>query len=504
MKLNSLKVVSLVAAGVLLGVMATIQFDLMPQTHAALSETTPALSGNTVPASAPAPTPMYNPDIITALNNSFISIAEKAKPSVVTILTNKVIKSTGNPHQQSPFNDFFDFFRMPDMPRERRMSGQGSGVIVSRDGYILTNNHVVDDADEIQVTLLDGKKMEAKVIGTDQRTDIAVVKVDAKDLQPIEFGNSDQLRVGEWVMAIGSPLRENLASTVSAGIVSATGRQLGLASVENFIQTDAAINPGNSGGAMIDLHGQLVGINTAIVSQSGGFQGIGFAVPVNLAKWVMDSLIKNGKVTYGYLGILPEAISETIAEHMGLESTKGALVSQVEKDTPAEKAGLEAGDVILKINNQAIHDDTHLRKVVGTLPPGTTIKMDIIRDGKEKEVKVTLGEYPEELLTSSNKTDEDNSYNKLGIEVANLTPDIARRFSIRDQEAGVVITDIDRTGEAYDAGLRVGDLILSANKTKIETVGELDSIISKLDKGDTILLYLKRDNRRFFSAIKIK
>lgn len=500
--MKSMKALSILAIGIAVGLLAATQLEWLPTTKANLPQPTVSTTTTTTtmtPAAAP-----YNPSVIRDLNNAFISIASKAKPSVVTIMTNKTVKTASrNPHRGTPFDDFFDFFNMPDMPQERHMSGQGSGVIVSKDGYILTNNHVIDEADEIKVMLFDGKKLDAEMVGHDPRSDIAVIKVKANDLVPVEFGDSEALQVGEWVMAVGSPLREGLANTVSAGIVSAKGRALRLAAVENFIQTDAAINPGNSGGAMINLYGQLVGINTAIVSQSGGFQGIGFAVPINLAKWVMDGLIKDGKVTYGYLGITPQTVDEKMATALELPSTHGALVEEVLPNTPAAKAGIEASDVIVKINGEEIRDDNHLRKVVGTMRPGTKATMELYRDGKLKTVDVTLGDYPEEL-TASTQTEQKDNYNKLGIEVADLTTGLMERYNVKGDEEGILIVDIDRNSDAWQEGLRVGDVILSVNKTRVESVAKFNSVISKVEKGDTILLRSKRDTRRFFSAIKIK
>ncbi len=498
--MRSMKVFAVLAIGILVGILATTQLEWLPKSEAGSPQPV------NVPVTTNSPEPLkYNPDVIRDLNNAFITIAERARLSVVTILTDKIVKTSAtNPHRrQTPFGDFFDFFNLPDMPQERHMSGQGSGVIVSSDGYILTNNHVVNDADEIKIMLYDGKKLDAEIIGRDPRSDIAVVKVDAKNLHPIDFGNSENLRVGEWVMAIGSPLREGLANTVSAGIVSAKGRALQLAAVENFIQTDAAINPGNSGGAMINLYGQLVGVNTAIVSQSGGFQGIGFAVPINLAKWVMDSLIKDGKVSYGYLGIIPQPVTEKVAEALKLESTKGALISEVTDGTPAAKSGLRESDVITDIDGREIRDDNHLRKVVGTIRPGTSVSMGIVRDGKRKTVKVTLGDYPENL-TAVTKTQKKDNYNKLGLEVANLTNDILRRYNIEDGDEGVVITNIDRNSDAWQEQLRVGDVILSVNKKTVDSVRSFNRIVDGLKTGDTILLRCKRGSRRFFSAITVK
>ncbi|KAA3620144.1 MAG: DegQ family serine endoprotease [Calditrichaeota bacterium] len=499
--MKSMKVFGVLAVGIAVGVLATTQLEWLPKMKANLPQTV----SSTVVTSSPQPAKLnYNPDVISNLNNAFISIAEQAKPSVVTIMTNKVIKSTGrSPHGQNPFGDFFDFFHPPDQQRERQMRGQGSGVIVNEKGYILTNNHVVADADEIKIMLHDGKKLDGEIVGRDPRSDIAVVKVDSENLTPVKFGDSESLRVGEWVMAIGSPLREGLANTVSAGIVSAKGRSLQLAAVENFIQTDAAINPGNSGGAMINLYGQLVGINTAIVSQSGGFQGIGFAVPINLAKWVMDSLIEDGKVAYGYLGILPQPVTEKVAEALKLPSTKGALINEVTAGTPAAEAGLRESDVIVDIDGQEIRDDNHLRKVVGTIRPGTRVSMGIIRDEKRKNVTVTLGDYPENLSAGSEPEKKDN-YNKLGIEVADLTNDLMRRYNLKDGDEGVLITNIDRNSDAWQERLRAGDLILSVNKKRVDSVREFNKIIAEFEKGDTILLRCKRDTRRFFSAITVK
>ncbi len=497
-RLKGYQIVLFLVIGGLLGALAVTQFGTLPQTQAFINTTEPAGA-----ATETAPEPLnINRDLIRELNNAFTSIAEEVQPSVVTILTDRVVKNQfRNPFGNgSPFDRFFgDMFRMPDT--EQHLRGQGSGVIVSKDGYILTNNHVVDKADKIQVRLLNGKKLDAKIIGTDSRTDLAVVKVESDNLKPIRLGNSDELKVGEWVLAIGSPLRENLAHSVSSGIVSAKSRSLQLASVEDFIQTDAAINPGNSGGALVNLYGELVGINTAIVSQSGGFQGIGFAIPINIARWVMEGLIKDGKVTYGYLGITPQAVDENIAKALDLKEVRGALVAEVHEDTPAEKAGLKAEDVIVALDGEKIRDDVHLRAAVGTKTPGTKITLTVIRDGKEKKIKVTLGEYPEpeELASMSGQTNEI----KLGFAVSTLNDQLAARFNLDPDEQGVVITDINRGSQAFEQGLRVGDLITAVNRKKVKNAAEFRKAISGLSKGDAVFFRVKRGSRSFFVAFEL-
>ncbi|RMD91776.1 MAG: Do family serine endopeptidase, partial [Calditrichaeota bacterium] len=383
MKIKKIHIFLILLAGILIGGLAVMQLGWLPNSRAELP--TPEVSINT-------PLPGYNSDVIRELNNTFIAIAENAQKSVVTILTDKVIKTQGGPFAgpffSDPFREFFgdDFFRrfFQAPEQERHLRGLGSGVIVSKDGYILTNNHVVRQADKVKVMFLGGKKLDAKIVGTDAKTDVAVVKVKADNLTPLQFGDSDKLHVGEWVMAIGSPLSENLAHTVTAGIVSAKGRSnLRLADYEDFIQTDAAINPGNSGGALINLEGKLVGINTAIATQTGGFQGIGFAVPINMARAVMEALIKHGKVLRGWLGIYIQNVDETMAQAMNLPFTQGALVADVVKDGPAAKAGLKPGDVIVKLDGKPVKNSTELRNDIASRAPGSTVELTIYRDGKE-------------------------------------------------------------------------------------------------------------------------
>ncbi|MFQ5706588.1 MAG: DegQ family serine endoprotease [bacterium] len=500
-KLTKLQIVVVLMAGILIGGLAVSQLDWLPKTRAE----------NTTPEVVNTPKPTYDTNVIRDLNNAFIDIAAKANKSVVTIFTDKVIKAsqqTQNPFANDPFREFFgdDFFGRffsPRLPQgDRHLRGMGSGVIVSADGYILTNNHVVQDADKVQVMLFGGKKIDAKVIGADAKTDIAVIKVDGDHLTPMELGDSDQLHTGEWVMAIGSPLSENLAHTVTAGIVSAKGRSnVGLADYEDFIQTDAAINPGNSGGALLNLDGKLVGINAAIATQSGGFQGIGFAVPINMARMVMDALIKHGKVVRGWLGVYIQNVDESMAHAMGLTANKGALISDVVKDGPAAKAGVKVGDVILKLDGKPVKNSTQLRNHIARLAPGTEVSLTVNRDGKEKTIAVTLGELPEKTPAPEvRKTMVD----KLGFSVQALDNQLANQFGLDPNDRGVVITQINRGSQAFAAGLRQGDLIKEVNRRRVATVREFSDIVSKVKSGDTILIYAKRQSNRFFVAFEVK
>ncbi len=443
------------------------------------------------------------------LNQAFVDIAAEVKPTVVTVSIEKVFRVRSfNPF--SPFgNDpFFDFFFGPhnrqfQQPRERKylQKGLGSGVIVSEDGYILTNNHVVENADSIFVRTYDGERYTAEVIGTDPQTDIAVIKIDAKHLKAITIGNSDDLQVGEIVLAVGSPMSENLAYTVTQGIVSAKGRSnVGLTDYEDYIQTDAAINPGNSGGPLVNLDGQLVGINSAIASQSGGFQGIGFAVPSNMAVQVMNSLISNGKVIRGWLGVSIQDVDDKIANAMGLDEPRGVLVGDVVPDSPADDAGMEAGDVIIGLNGSEIKNSSQLRNKIAATAPGTRVQLKIIRDGRRQELTIKLGELPDEIAQSSGKQSIEE---KLGFTVSTLNNDLADKYGIDSRLSGVVVTSIDPGCNAYQAGLREGDVIRGVNKNHVRTKEQFMKYLAKKKEGDTILLRIYRDGSGFFIAFDL-
>lgn len=444
------------------------------------------------------------------LNNAFVDIAKTVTPSVVTVSTEKVLTLQENNVFGFPFSGdpFGDFFGNPQ-PRNRSQSpqrqftqaGLGSGVIVSDDGYILTNNHVVAGADSIQVRLSDGRKFPAKVIGRDERTDVAVIKVNASGLAAIKKGNSDSLQVGEMVMAIGSPLSENLAHTVTQGIVSAKGRQnVGLATYEDFIQTDAAINPGNSGGALVNLDGELVGLNSAIASQSGGFQGIGFAIPSNMAFKIMDQLISKGKVTRGWLGILPQDIDAKMAAAIKVKEGSGVLVGDVTPESPAEKAGFQSGDIITAIDGHTMASAAQLRTDIAETAPGTKVSVSIIRDGKDKDFDLTLGELPEQFASSGGTA---QSRDLLGFAVSTLTRDLADKYGLDGRTEAVVVTDIDQNSGAYGAGLREGDMIRSVNHMTVTSLKEFDQATSGLKKGDTILLRVDRPSNGLFLAFTL-
>jgi serine protease Do len=437
------------------------------------------------------------------LNSEFTKIVTESRPAVVTVSTDRVLSARTSPFAGDPFFDFF-FGRgnRNSTPQEQyHQKGLGSGIIVGEDGTILTNYHVIDSADSIYVRTYDGRRYTAKVLGSDPKTDVAVIQISAHDLTAMPTGNSDSLAVGDMVLAIGSPMSENLAYTVTQGIVSATGRSnVGLADYEDFIQTDAAINPGNSGGPLVDLHGRLVGINTAIVSQSGGFQGIGFAVPVNMAMEVMNSLISNGRVVRGWLGVSIQDVDDAIASAMGLDKPVGALVGDVLKDSPAADAGLEPGDVIVAVDDRPVKTAADLRSIVASSPPGTKIDMRVERSKREIEVDVTLGEQPAELQAG---TAEGTTSELLGFRVSNVSSDLAHRYGVDAGESGVFVTSIDQGSSAFQAGVREGDLIHAVNRKSVDNVGDFEDYTNGLKKGDYVLLRVQRSDEEFFIAFRL-
>jgi serine protease Do len=435
------------------------------------------------------------------LNQAYIDLADATRPTVVTVSTDRVMMAQNSPFANNPLFDFF--FQQPggQQPQQQfHEKGLGSGVIVSDDGLILTNNHVIDGADSIFVRDYAGDRYKATVVGADPKTDIAVIRIPAKHLTPIHIGNSDSVKVGEIVLAVGSPMSLSLAYTVTQGIVSAKGRSnVGLADYEDFIQTDAAINPGNSGGPLVDLDGNLIGLNAAIVSQSGGFQGIGFAVPSNMAKQVMNSLLTTGRVIRGYLGVTIQDISDAIASAMHVEPSAGALVGDVVPESPAAKAGLESGDIITEAEGHPIHNAADLRNIVAGTKPGTKIELKLLRNGKEETVDATLAELPSELSSAPG-----GSMNELlGFQVSNLTQDLAQQLGITKGQTGVVVTSIDQSSNAYQAGLRQGDLIVQVDRQDVHNVSDFDAVASKEKAGDTMLLRVQRNGSMFFLAFQL-
>ncbi len=433
--------------------------------------------------------------VLHELNNELVDIASRINPSVVTVFVAQKVEI-----QRSPF-DFgpFSFFDVPG--RQEVQKGMGSGVIVSKDGYILTNNHVVKKADNIKVRLYNGKQLPAKVIGTDPKTDIAVIKINAKNLPVAELGNSDDVKVGQVVMAVGSPLSKTLVNTVTMGIISAKGRaNEDLADYSDYLQTDAAINPGNSGGPLVNVDGKVIGINSAIATQTGGFQGIGFAIPINMAKNIMEQLIKNGKVVRGFLGVNIQPLTPAMAKGFGVENARGgAVIAHVEDGTPADKAGLKTGDVIVALNGHKITDFNEFRGDIASTKPGTVVTLTIFRDGKKKDVKVKLGEMSgEEASNGSSSTKS-----LLNFTVHDITQQLARRYHLDNDAEGVVVTSIDKMSAAYDAGLREGDVITSVDRQRIQDVSDFDKTLKGVKKGDTILLRIVRGSNMFFLAFQI-
>lgn len=488
----------ILAAGIIIGLVVSSRLEL----------TTPLAAKNQVSA--------RSVDTLTQLSDALSEVAAVATPSVVNISTTRVIKA----REESPF-DFFDdpFFRRffgdqvphPNVPRERKEQSLGSGVIVSDDGYIVTNNHVIEKAQEIKVLLSNRRDYTAKLIGADPKTDIAVIKIEAKGLMALSWGDSNKLKVGELVFAIGNPF--GLNQTVTMGVISAVGRaNVGIADYEDFIQTDAAINPGNSGGALLNTRGELVGINTAIVSRTGGYQGIGFAVPSGMAKQVMESLIKFKKVVRGWLGVSIQEVTSDLAEEFGVKELKGALVSGVMKKSPAEKAGIRQGDVILKYNGKDVDDTGHLRNMVSQTPVGTKVRIKLLRQKNEFEVEAEIAELPKKLAersTGEEQGDEqedggDGGGALSGLTARELTPELAARFGLGEKEAGVVVVRIDRGSRAYEAGIRQGDIILQVNQRDVTTLEEYKKAAAKVKANDRALMLIRRKGEDLFVTIKPK
>jgi len=431
------------------------------------------------------------------LNQALVNIAAHVKPTVVTVSTDRIISAQLPDFGNNPlFNFFFGPGQQAPKDHMYHQQGLGSGIIVSGSGDILTNNHVIDEADSIYVRTYDGRRYSAKVVGVDPKTDIAILKIDADGLPYLDYGNSDLLQVGEIVLAIGSPMSENLAYTVTQGIVSATGRSnVGLADYEDFIQTDAAINPGNSGGPLVDINGKLVGVNTAIASRSGGFQGIGFAVPSNMAFNIMTSLLKEGKVVRGWLGVSIQNVTEDLAEAMGFTALSGALVSDVVPDSPADDAGLKTGDLITSFDGKTIESSAQLRNDVAASAPGTITRVVVQRDGKEKTVSVKLGELPNEMAAGAGPAAEKEM---LGFSVAPLTDEERANLGADRVQHGVVVSAIDPQCNAYQAGIRDGDIIQSVDRQPVDSPEKFYQTIQQHEKGDSVLLSVFRGTGAFF------
>ncbi|MBI4684476.1 MAG: DegQ family serine endoprotease [Nitrospirae bacterium] len=440
-------------------------------------------------------------DILSKTGQAMAEVAAAVRPAVVNISSTRTIKT---PEAMSPFfNDpffrrfFGDEFGFHERQREHKQASLGSGVIVDKDGYILTNSHVVKDADEIKVKLSDKREFKGKIIGVDLKTDIAVIKIGSDHLPVLRLGDSDKLRIGETVIAIGNPF--GLNQTVTSGIVSATGRaNVGIADYEDFIQTDAAINPGNSGGALVNVKGELIGINTAIFSTSGGYQGIGFAIPSNMAKVVMESLVKKGKVVRGWLGVSIQPITPDLAKQFGLKNEKGVLIGDVVEAGPAEKAGLQRGDVIVEFAGKEVDDPSNLRNMVASIPPDTEVTVKILHDGKQKTVKVVIAELPADRQKMSGTGVFENIMK--GVHVQDISPELRENLNIPKRIGGVVITDIEDESPA-EGILAANDIILEINRTKIANSKDYETVLSKVKQDQSVLLLIYRNGSTIYLTL---
>jgi serine protease Do len=437
--------------------------------------------------------------VMSSAPGSFAELAERLGPTVVNIQVTKVAPAADFPDMpqfDGPYGEFFQRFFRDRMPRPQphRMQGSGSGVIISPDGYILSNNHVVDAAQEVTVTMANKQTYKAQVVGRDPKTDLAVLKINAKEPLPVAtMGNSTNLRVGEWVVAIGNPF--GLGHTVTAGIVSAKGRVIGAGPYDDFIQTDAPINPGNSGGPLFNMAGEMVGINTAIVASG---QGIGFAIPIDLAKPLIPQLVSTGGVTRGYLGVSIQSVTPDLAKAMKLEESQGALVAEVTSDSPAAKAGIHRGDVIVGFNGETIKDSHDLPALVAKTPVGEAATVTLRRNGKTQQVHVTVGKMPGEKAAA--EAPSQASQSQWGLQLQDVTPQVARQRGLAG-ESGVMVVGVEPDSPAERAGLQAGDVIREVNRQPVQSVQEVRDALAKADPQDSLVLLVKRGQGSLFVAM---
>jgi len=434
---------------------------------------------------------------------NFSDLAEQVRSGVVNIQVVKKVKNVGfgAPHfngnpfgGRNPFDDFFGPSPEGNSPRGFEQRGVGSGFVMSEDGFILTNNHVIEDADRIKVKFADGKDFTARVVGRDPKTDLALIKIDgAAALHPLKLGNSESLKVGSWVVAVGSPF--GLEQTVTVGIVSAKGRVIGSGPYDNFIQTDASINPGNSGGPLVNMNGEVIGINTAIIPNA---QGIGFATPINMATEILPQLQKKGHVTRGWLGVSIQEVTPELAKSFSLDKNKGALVAEVFKASPAEKAGIEQGDIILRFNGKDIAESKELPRMMAATPVGDTVALKVLRNGKTITCQVNAGEMQEKEVASL-----DTPRESLGLTVQNITPDIAQELGL-EKAGGVVVAGVEPGSPASDVGIQPGDVIQGVNQKPVRDVDDFVVKIEKAGKQENVLLLIKRGNNNLYAALEQK
>jgi len=446
--------------------------------------------------------PAQSSSIVPGAPGSFSGLVAKVRSSVVNISTVKTVKGRGfhmfqGPMDENdPFHDFFERFFRDQIPKEHRQKSLGSGFIIDEEGFILTNNHVVEKTDAIEVVLSDGSEYDAEIVGRDPKTDLALIKIEADDpLSALPLGDSDALKVGDWVVAIGNPF--GLESTVTAGIVSAKYRRIGADAYANFIQTDASINPGNSGGPLLNTQGEVVGINSAIFSRTGGSIGIGFAVPVNLARDLLPQL-KKGEVVRGWLGVMIQQITPELQEKLGLRDQRGALVADVTPGGPADKAGILRGDVIAAFDGRAVEEMKELPMMVGSTPVGKEVKVEVIRNGRERTFEVTLGRLDEEVeVTAPAETRTD-----LGMSVKEVSPELSRRYSL-DREEGLVVVRVASSSPAAEAGIRPGDVILEVDRRAVRDLADYEEMIGEYEEGDTILFLIRRGGNTLYLTVTV-
>ncbi|HSA95919.1 MAG TPA: DegQ family serine endoprotease [Acidobacteriota bacterium] len=449
-------------------------------------------------------------DLMQEISAAFEAASDKVSAFVVPIFAEQVVQTPAQGFPDDPFRDFFGdeffkrFFGAPPQAQKRTVRSLGSGVIVSGDGHILTNNHVVAGANKLTVMLGDNRRFEAKIIGTDPQTDLAVIKIGAQNLPAALLGDSDLVRVGQWVIAVGNPFQ--LLRTVTHGIISAKGRSsVGLAAYEDFIQTDAPINPGNSGGALADLDGKVIGINAAISSPTGGNVGLGFAIPINMAKSVMAELLTKGRVVRGYLGVTVQDIDDSLVKPLKLKDANGALVSDVTPRGPADAAGIKPGDVIVDFGGKAVETSTDIHNLAAKAAPGTNIKIGLIRDGQRLDLTARMGERPPDKTEASPSQRNEpgaSTAQKLGLSLQDLTPDIARQLGY-GSDKGAIVADIAPGSPADDAGLQRGDLIKEVNRVRVTSARDFEAAARGAKSGDALALLVRRGDGSFFVALKI-
>ena len=435
-------------------------------------------------------------------SKAFSAVANKAIPAVVSIKVEKTVEAEEPFGFQFPFGEqFFDprFRNRQQPPKKYQQFGQGSGFIITEDGYILTNNHLVGDAEKVLVKLTDGREFTAETIGTDPKSDVAVIKIEGKNLPVIELGDSDAAEIGEWVIAIGNPF--GLSATVTVGIISAKGRSnVGINDYEDFIQTDAAINPGNSGGPLLNLEGKAVGISTAIFSRSGGYMGISFAIPANMAKAIKDQLVESGTVTRGKIGAYIQDITMDLAQLFDLKIGHGVLIGGILAESPAEKAGLKEGDIVLKLDDEDVENAGSFRNAISMRKPGSTVRLLVYRDGKEKEITVEIGS----LDGTSVEMDTSQISEKLGLGVQDLTRELALRFGYEETEEGVIVSHVQSGSYAAAAGIRPGMLIVSANREQVSSVSEFNIALKKSEETGKVLLQIQNGQGSRYVVLPLK